>query len=324
MDTVTTFCTDAQQVIDIELNELTRLRARLNHHFDASCELMLNCRGRVIVTGMGKSGHIGKKIAATLASTGTPAFFVHPAEACHGDLGMLTKQDLVLAISYSGETDELLNLLPLIKLFRLPLIVMTGNLRSRLAQNATHALDIHVTQEACPLGLAPTSSTTLALVLGDALAISLLKARGFSSTDFARFHPSGALGRRLLMSVADIMHRDAEVPRVTQTCTVANALLEITSKRLGMTTVVDEQQHLVGIFTDGDLRRLFEKGYDIHQTLIETVMTKNYSFITPSMLAAEALGMMRTKQITALPVVNEQRMPVGIIHMHDLLRAGVV
>lgn len=324
METVTTFTAHAQQVIDIELRELQRLSSRLDHHFDASCELMLQCRGRVIVTGMGKSGHIAKKIAATLASTGTPAFFVHPAEACHGDLGMLTKQDVVLAISYSGETEELLNLLPLIKLFQLPLIAMTGNPRSRLGQNATQHLDIHVKQEACPLGLAPTSSTTVALVLGDALAICLLKARGFNSHDFARFHPGGALGRRLLMSVADLMHRGNELPRVTTQCTVANALIEITQKRLGMTLVVTDEQQLVGIFTDGDLRRLFEKGYDIHQTPIEVVMTKNYSSVTASMLAAEALAMMRSKQISALPVIDDQQHPVGVVHLHDLLKAGVV
>ena len=316
------YCQYAQKVIEIELRELQRLPERLTEHFQGACERLMACQGRVIVTGMGKSGHIGKKIAATLASTGTPAFFVHPAEACHGDLGMLTRQDVILALSYSGETEELINLLPLIQLFKLPLIAMTGQRQSRLALAADYVLDTSVEQEACPLGLAPSASTSMSLVLGDALAISLLRARGFASEDFARFHPGGSLGRRLLMQVKDIMHQAEHTPKVHPNCSVAEALIEMTQKRLGMTTIVDAEEKLLGIFTDGDLRRLFERGHDIHQTHIGTVMTRECAVVTPQMLASDALSLMQSKQITALPVINEAQHTIGVIHLHDLIRAG--
>jgi arabinose-5-phosphate isomerase len=322
MSHVIDYCKHAQKVIDIELRELQRLPERLTAQFQGACECLMACQGRVIVTGMGKSGHIGKKIAATLASTGTPAFFVHPAEACHGDLGMLTKQDVILALSYSGETEELINLLPLIQLFKLPLIAMTGQAQSRLALAADYVLDTSVEQEACPLGLAPTASTSLSLVLGDALAISLLHARGFASEDFARFHPGGSLGRRLLMQVKDIMHQAEHTPKVSADCSVADALIEMTQKRLGMTTVIDSEEKLLGIFTDGDLRRLFERGHDIHKTRIGSVMTEACTVITPQMLASDALSLMKSKQITALAVINQAKQTLGVIHLHDLLRAG--
>lgn len=318
------FCQVGRDVIEIEQNAIRGLQASIDDNFQTACELMLNCKGRVVVIGMGKSGHIAKKIAATLASTGTPAFFVHPAEACHGDLGMITLQDVVLAISYSGETDEILNLLPLLRLFRLPLIAITGNPQSRLNQAAQCHLNVSVSQEACPLGLAPTASTTATLVMGDALAITLLRARGFSSHDFARFHPSGSLGRRLLMSVADVMHRNEQLPCVKKDCTIAKALMEITQKRLGMTTVVDDQGELIGVFTDGDLRRTLDKGFDIHTTYIADAMTHKCSTIIASVLAADALGIMRNKKITALPVIDDNNKPIGVVHMHDLLQAGVI
>ncbi|OGO93087.1 MAG: D-arabinose 5-phosphate isomerase [Coxiella sp. RIFCSPHIGHO2_12_FULL_44_14] len=318
------FCQVGHEVIHIEHNAIGLLFERIDANFQTACELMLNCTGRIVVMGMGKSGHIAKKIAATLASTGTPAFFVHPAEACHGDLGMITSQDVVLTISYSGETEEILYLLPLIRLFRIPLIAMTGNPTSRLGQAAFCHLNVSVNQEACPLGLAPTASTTATLVMGDALAISLLRARGFNHHDFARFHPSGSLGRRLLMSAADIMHKNEQVPQVTKYCPIVKALLEMTQKRLGMTTVVDENNQLIGVFTDGDLRRALDKGFDIHQTPIVEAMTHNCTTITPSLLAVDALTMMRTQKITALPVIDEARHPIGVVHMHDLLQAGVV
>lgn len=298
---------------------------RIDSHFQEACELILNCKGRAVIIGMGKSGHIAKKIAATLASTGTPAFFVHPGEACHGDLGMITTEDVVIAISYSGKTEEVLNLLPLLKLLKIPLITLTGNPESTLSQAAQHNINVQVNQEACPLGLAPTASTTATLAMGDAIAISLLKARGFSANDFARFHPGGALGKRLLMRVADIMHADNDVPRVAPDCSIADALIEMTQKRLGMTTVVDQKnQTLLGIYTDGDLRRTLDAGHDIHNTRIDSMMTQHCSTVTASMLAADTLGIMRAKEITVLPVINENNFPVGMIHMHDLLRAGVL
>ncbi len=319
------FCKTAQEVIDIEQSAIVSLRSRIDETFAGICHLILNSKGHVIVTGMGKSGHIARKLAATLASTGTPSFFVHPAEACHGDLGMISAEDIVLAISYSGETDELLNLLPLIHHSKVPLIAMTGNSASSLSRAASHRLDICVDQEACPLGLAPTSSTTATLVMGDALAITLLRARGFGANDFARFHPSGALGKRLLMRVSDLMHSEQDMPVVAPHTSIAKALIEITQKRLGMTTIVDMNDHtLQGVFTDGDLRRTLDKGYDIHTTSISIVMTKDCLTITDSMLAAEALNIMRGKKITTLPVINSDSKPIGVLHMHDLLRAGVI
>lgn len=312
------------EVIEIEQKAITGLLTLIDSAFEDACELMLHCKGRIVVIGMGKSGHIAKKIAATLASTGTSAFFVHPGEASHGDLGMITQQDIVLAISYSGETDEVINILPLLRLQNIPLISMTGNPQSRLAEAAKYHLNIHINQEACPLGLAPTSSTTATLVMGDALAISLLKARGFNANDFARYHPAGALGRRLLMRVADIMQKGEQVPVVSTECSIAKALIEMTQKCLGITTIVDSNQQLVGIFTDGDLRRTLDKNYDIQQTPIKTVMTYNCTTIADSLLASKALAIMRVKKITALPVVDSNNKPIGVIHMHGLLQAGVV
>ncbi len=323
--TNTDFCKIGQEVVDIEQKAIASLQNRIDSTFSKICDLILNTNGHVIVIGMGKSGHIGRKIAATFASTGTPSFFVHPAEACHGDLGMVSPGDIVLAISYSGETEELLNLLPLIQHQKTPLIVMTGNRKSSLTKAAKYTLDISVSKEACPLGLAPTSSTTATLILGDALAITLLRARGFGINDFARFHPSGSLGKRLLMRVADLMHSGQDMPTVMPNTSIAKTLIEITQKRLGMTTVVDPEDHtLLGIFTDGDLRRMLDKGYDIHQTPISTVMTENCLSITSSVLAVEALNIMRSKKITSLPVINEENKPVGVLHMHDLLKAGVI
>ena len=311
-------------VIETEARAVSQLATRIDHLFASACHLMLACEGRVVVIGMGKSGHIGHKIAATLASTGTPAFFVHPGEASHGDLGMITPKDVVLALSNSGETTELLTILPIIKRLNVPLIALTGNPRSTLARAATVNLDVSVEKEACPLDLAPTSSTTAALVMGDALAISLLDARGFTADDFARSHPAGALGRRLLLLIDDIMHTGDAIPRVREGTSLRDALLEMTAKRLGMTAVVDAQGRLTGLFTDGDLRRTLDQAVDIHATSIGEVMTRNPRTIRPGLLAAEALQVMDSKKINGLIVVNEQNEPVGALNMHDLLRAGVV
>lgn len=311
------------EVVKIELQAIQSLIPKIGQSFSKACELILNSKQRVVVIGIGKSGHIGKKIAATLASTGTPAYFIHPSEASHGDLGMIQPQDIAIMISNSGETSELLNILPLIKLQHVPIIAMTGNPKSTLAQQATVHLDVGVEKEAGPLGLAPTSSTTAALVMGDALAIALLDARGFSSDDFAFFHPGGTLGRKLFLTVADLMHQGPDVPHVTPDCTVSEALVEITSKRLGMTVVVDSQRQLLGIFTDGDLRRSLDKGFDIFNTPIQTVMTTLCQTITPELLAKEALVIMRNKKITSLVVLNNHQQVTGVLHMHDLLRAGI-
>jgi arabinose-5-phosphate isomerase len=311
-------------VIETEAHAVSQLAVRIDALFASACRLMLACEGRVVVIGMGKSGHIGNKIAATLASTGTPAFFVHPGEASHGDLGMITAKDVVLALSNSGETAEILTILPIIKRLDVPLIALTGKPRSTLARAATVNLDVSVEKEACPLDLAPTSSTTAALVMGDALAISLLDARGFTADDFARSHPAGALGRRLLLLLDDIMHTGDAIPRVREDTSLRDALLEMTAKRLGMTAVVDGQGKLTGVFTDGDLRRTLDRAVDIHATPIGEVMTRNPMTIRPGLLAAEALQMMDSKKINGLIVVYEQNEPVGALNMHDLLRAGVV
>ncbi|WP_406564705.1 KpsF/GutQ family sugar-phosphate isomerase [Marinobacter subterrani] len=284
----------------------------------------MNCKGRVVVTGMGKSGHIGNKIAATLASTGTPSFFVHPGEASHGDMGMITSQDVVIAISNSGNTSEVVTILPLIKRMGAPLISMTGNANSTLAREALANLDVSVQVEACPLGLAPTSSTTATLVMGDALAVALLEARGFSAEDFAFSHPGGSLGRRLLLRVSDIMHTGDRIPVVDPNTTLSSALLEISRKGLGMTTVVDDQGTLVGIFTDGDLRRTLDRAVDIHNTPIHEIMTRHGRTIQADHLAAEALNVMDELKINALPVTDDTGALVGAINMHDLLRAGVI
>ncbi|MDX1453449.1 MAG: KpsF/GutQ family sugar-phosphate isomerase, partial [Oleiphilaceae bacterium] len=297
---------------------------RIGQDFEQACELIRACKGRVVVTGMGKSGHIANKIAATLASTGTPAFFVHPGEASHGDLGMITPQDTVLAISNSGNTSEIATILPLIKRMGAPLISMTGNPESILAKQADINLDISIEQEACPLGLAPTSSTTVTLVMGDALAVALLEAKGFSAEDFAFSHPGGSLGRKLLLKVADIMHTGERIPKVQSGTLLSQGLLEISAKGLGMTAIIDNNQRLVGLFTDGDLRRAFDQQIDILSTTIDEVMTRNCKTISADALAVEALNLMEQNKITGLLVTDERDHLVGAIHMHDLLRAGVI
>ncbi len=292
--------------------------------FIAACRLMLACKGRVVVTGMGKSGHIAGKIAATLASTGTPAFFVHPGEASHGDLGMITPSDVVLALSNSGETGELVTILPIIKRLDVPLIAMTGNPQSTLSLAATASINVSVEKEACPLGLAPTASTTAALAMGDALAVALLESRGFTEEDFARSHPGGTLGRRLLLHIDDLMHTGDDIPRVGIDTSLTDALMEMTRKGLGMTAIVDAQGKLAGIFTDGDLRRTIDHKIDLHEAVVSDVMTAGCKTVQPGMLAAEALQIMDSTKINALPVVNDGNELVGALNMHDLLRAGVV
>jgi len=314
----------ALAVIQVETQAVATLAARIDDSFVAACKLMYGCVGRVVVTGMGKSGHIAGKIAATLASTGTPAFFVHPGEASHGDLGMITRQDVVLALSNSGETEEVLTILPIIKRIGVPLIALTGNSQSTMAKFATVHIDVSVEQEACPLGLAPTSSTTAALVMGDALAVSLLEARGFTRDDFALSHPGGSLGKRLLLMVEDIMHVGNEVPVVTETALISDALLEMTEKKLGMTAIVDAKQRMMGIFTDGDLRRMLGRNLDIHNTSITEVMTSSCTVIQADILAAEAMQIMEQKKINALMVVDQDQRPIGALNMHDLIRAGIV
>ncbi|EMP55996.1 D-arabinose 5-phosphate isomerase [Marinobacter santoriniensis NKSG1] len=318
------FRTSALRAIRIETKAIEALESRIDESFIRACEVIMQCKGRVVVTGMGKSGHIGNKIAATLASTGTPAFFVHPGEASHGDLGMITGQDVVIAISNSGNTSEVVTILPLIKRMGAPLISMTGNRDSVLSREAVANLDVSVEAEACPLGLAPTSSTTATLVMGDALAVALLEARGFSAEDFAFSHPGGTLGRRLLLRVSDIMHTGDRIPMVSEGTTLSGALLEISRKGLGMTTVVDAKGRLTGVFTDGDLRRTLDKSVDIHNTAIEQVMTRNGKTIAADQLAAEALNIMEDMKINALPVTGDNGELVGAINMHDLLRAGVI
>lgn len=314
----------ALAVITAEAQAVLALTEQINEHFAQACRLILACKGRVVVTGMGKSGHIAGKIAATLASTGTPAFFVHPGEACHGDLGMITHHDVVLALSNSGETDEILTILPIIKRLGVPMIAMTGNPDSTLAKFATVHIDVGVEQEACPLGLAPTSSTTAALVMGDALAVSLLETKGFTRDDFALSHPGGSLGKRLLLKVEDLMHTGADMPAVDDKATVSRALLEMTNKKLGMTAIVDAENRVVGIFTDGDLRRMLERNLDVHTTMIAEVMTGQCKVIDADILAAEAMQIMEKKKINALLVVDEQQHLLGALNMHDLVRAGIV
>jgi len=313
----------ARRTVDIELAAVQDLRERLDGTLTAACQLILECKGRVVVTGMGKSGHIGNKIAATLASTGTPAFFVHPGEASHGDLGMITGDDVVLAMSNSGTTPEVLTIIPLIKRLGAKLIGMTGNPESALAKLSEVHLDAGVREEACPLDLAPTASTTVALVLGDALAMALLDARGFSAEDFAFSHPGGALGKRLLLRIADIMHSGREIPKVARATPVREALLEMSAKGFGMTTIVDDGGQLLGVFTDGDLRRALDHGTDLQTTAIGDCMTAHSTTVTSEMLAAEALRIMEERKITALVVVDALFCPTGIIHLHDLLQAGI-
>jgi arabinose-5-phosphate isomerase len=311
-------------VIETELASIEALKPRINDDFASACELMLNCQGRVVVTGMGKSGHIGNKIAATLASTGTPAFFVHPGEASHGDLGMITSKDVVLALSNSGETSEILTIVPILKRLGVPLISMAGKADSTLAREANFNIDVAVEKEACPLGLAPTSSTTVALVMGDALAVALLETRGFTEEDFALSHPGGSLGRRLLLHVADIMHSGELIPRVASDASLTDALLEMTRKNLGMTAIVDEDNKVLGIYTDGDLRRTLDKNIDIHKASIKEVMTAGCKTASSNMLAAEVLKLMEDYKINSILVVDENNTLTGALNMHDLLRAGVV
>ncbi|TRW50440.1 KpsF/GutQ family sugar-phosphate isomerase [Aliidiomarina halalkaliphila] len=313
-----------RKVLAIEQNAIAALAASINDDFARACALMMACKGRVVVTGMGKSGHIGGKIAATLASTGTPAFFVHPGEASHGDLGMITGQDVVIAISNSGETHEVLAILPVIKRLGVPLIALTGKPESTLASLSDVHVSVAVSEEACPLGLAPTASTTATLVMGDALAVALLNERGFTANDFALSHPGGSLGKRLLLRVSDIMHTGERVPKVSAEAIVTEALMEISRKGLGMTTIVDDQDQLLGLFTDGDLRRILDQRVDIHQTVIANTMTTQCVTARPEMLAAEALKLMETRKINGLIVVNKDKQVVGAFNMHDLLRAGVV
>ena len=307
-------------VIETEARALTALVGRVDGSFAAACRLMLSWRGRVVVTGMGKSGHVGRKISATLASAGTPSFFLHSGEAGHGDLGMLTPADMVVALSNSGETDEILTILPIIKRLGIPLVTLTGNDHSRLANEADVNIDVSVEQEACPLGLAPTASTTAALAMGDALAIALLEARGFSAEDFARSHPGGRLGRRLLLHISDVMHTGDAVPKVLAGAAVSNALVEMTRSRLGMTAVVDDADRVLGVFTDGDLRRAIENDVDMKRTRIDEVMTRNCVTVAPETLAAQAVHLMQQRAINSLPVVDDTMRLVGALNMHDLLR----
>ncbi|MEY4590998.1 MAG: Arabinose 5-phosphate isomerase KdsD [Pseudomonadota bacterium] len=316
------YLTPGLRTIELEAAAVLALRSRISAAFVRACEVMRATRGRVIVMGMGKSGHIGRKIAATFASTGTPAFFVHPAEASHGDFGMLTADDSVLYISNSGNSAEILTLLPMIKRLGLPLIAMTGNPQSTLAESAQVVLDISVDSEACPLDLAPTSSTTVTLVMGDALAVALLEARGFTAEDFAFSHPGGTLGRRLLLRVADVMQ--GVVPQVSPATPLVAALAEISAKGLGMTTVVDDQGALLGIFTDGDLRRAVSLDTNIQQAPIGTLMSANPRRISVDSMAVEALSLMEQHRITSLVVINDAQQPIGILHMHHLIKAGLV
>ena len=311
-------------VIDTELASVSALKDRIDDSFVRACELMLRCEGRIVVTGMGKSGHIAGKIAATLASTGSPAFFVHPGEASHGDLGMVTPKDVVLALSNSGNTAEILTIVPIIKRLGVPLISMTGSPDSPLASEATINLDVGVENEACPLGLAPTSSTTVALVMGDALAVALLDARGFTEEDFALSHPGGSLGRRLLLHVSDIMHTGDGIPRVTPEVTISEALLEMSSKGMGMTAIVDGANKVLGIYTDGDLRRTLDRKIDLQQTAIDQVMTRNCKTVDAHDLAAEVLKLMEDHKINGALVTDGNNTLIGALNMHDLLRAGVM
>lgn len=312
-------------VIDVERNALDNLYQYVDSsEFASACNLILECTGKVIVMGMGKSGHIGNKISATLASTGTPAFFVHPGEASHGDLGVLSENDIILAISNSGEAGEILTLMPVIKRMGLPIIAVTGKPESTMAKHSVVHLCIEVPEEACPLGLAPTSSTTATLVMGDALAVALLQARGFTKDDFALSHPGGSLGRKLLLKVSDVMHKGKELPLVSHNICITDALYEISKKGLGMTAVIDDKATLVGIFTDGDLRRVIDAQVDLSKTPIADVMSKGCVTISDGVLAAEALKVMDEKDINGLIVIDENNSPIGALNMLDMVKAGVI
>jgi arabinose-5-phosphate isomerase len=314
----------ARRVLEIEARAIQALAPRIGASFVEACELCLDCEGRVVVTGMGKSGHIAGKIAATLASTGTPAFFVHPAEASHGDLGMITRKDVVVALSNSGETTEVLTLLPLLKRLGVGLIALTGKAGSTLGEAASVVLDIGVDEEACPLNLAPTASTSAALAMGDALAVALLESRGFTQEDFALSHPGGSLGRKLLLRVEDLMHTGDEIPQVNGSTPLAEGLIEMSSKGLGMTAITAEDGTLLGVFTDGDLRRSLDEGIDLRTARMEDVMTRDCKTATPDMLAAEAVHVLEQNKINALVVIDGDSKPAGALNIHDLFRAGVV
>jgi arabinose-5-phosphate isomerase len=314
----------AGRVLEIESRAVDALKQRLDGSFVAACRLCLETTGRVVVTGIGKSGHIGGKIAATLASTGTPSFFMHPAEASHGDLGMITGQDLLLAVSYSGETAEVMTILPLVKRMGAKLISMTGKPGSTLAKVADVHLNVAVDEEACPLNLAPTASTTATLAMGDALAVALLECRGFTAEDFARSHPSGSLGKRLLLHVSDVMHTGDEIPAVGEDVSLSEGLLEMTRKSLGMTAIVDGSKRISGIFTDGDLRRALDAGIDVHKTIMRSVMHRDCKTIAPDVLAAEAVHLMEEHKITGLLVADRDNRLVGALNVHDLFRAGIM
>lgn len=320
---ISSIISQAQHVLEIEVNALNRLKANLDTQFEKAINLLEACQGRVIVTGMGKSGLVGKKIAATFSSTGTPSFFLHPSEGSHGDLGVLTANDVVIAISNSGETAELLQILPVIKRFQIPLIAMTGNTKSTLAKRGDVVLDISVEQEACPLNLAPTASTTVTLALGDALAVVLMERKDFSPDDFAVFHPAGSLGKRLLLTVEEVMHTGEDIPIVRPNTPFREALLEITSKKLGMTVVLDETQRVVGVVTDGDVRRTLTKTQSLETLLVQDVCTFNPKTIQKDALAANALAMMEDHKITVLTVTTSEGMLEGVLHLHDLLRTGI-
>lgn len=314
----------ARETLEIESRAVQSISLRIGDEFAAACRLCLDTPGRVVVTGMGKSGHIASKIAATLASTGTPAFYMHPGEASHGDLGMITDQDSLLAISYSGETDEIVTILPLVKRMGARLISMTGNPESTLAKSADVHLDVGVSEEACPLNLAPTASTTATLAMGDALAVALLKSSGFTAEDFARSHPSGSLGKRLLLRVSDVMRTDGEVPAVSADVSLRDGLMEMTEKGLGMTAIVDGKQKILGIFTDGDLRRALDGGADVHKTKMSEVMQSDCKTTTADILAAEAVHVLDENKITSLLVADEDNKLVGALNVHDLFRAGIM
>lgn len=314
----------AAEVLEIESRAVENLKARLNDDFIAACNLCMDTHGRVVVTGMGKSGHVSNKIAATLASTGTPAFFMHPAEASHGDVGMITKHDLLLAVSYSGETAEVITILPVVKRMGAKLLSMTGNPNSTMAKAADVHLDISVAEEACPLNLAPTASTTATLAMGDALAVALLKNRGFTAEDFARSHPSGNLGKRLLLRVADVMRSGNRIPAIGADVSLRDALLEMTEKGLGMTAVVDADNKVLGIFTDGDLRRTLDSGADVRSTVIRDVMHRDCKTTSADVLAAEALHLLEENKITSLLVADEDGILVGALNIHDLFREGLL
>jgi len=314
----------AKQVLKIESEAIRSLIDRIDDRFVKTVNLLDKCKGRVVITGIGKSGIIGKKISSTLASIGIPSFFLHAAEAVHGDIGMITKKDMIIAISNSGESKEILNLLPSIKRFNVILVSITGKINSTLAKKSDIVLNVSVKEEACPLGLVPTASTTATLALGDALAVALLDKRGFKKEDFAVFHPGGSLGKKLLIRVKDIMHTGNKIPKLYKTALLKDVIFEISSKKLGITIVVDKEDKVVGIITDGDLRRLLEKKRDIFKTKAEKIMTKNPKIVEKNNLAAKALQIMEKHSISSLIITNENNNPTGIIHLHDILKAGVV